>query len=356
MLAEPPSFQSQEDESKVLQLDPSKRQPRDLYTKLSGSEVTITRKNGVKVSGTLTGTCKEYTEQVGTTAVERYKVTVLSSGKIISISEDDIEDATFTQEAIQQAVTKALARNFNKINPDSTVVEFSVSPLPDPDSDDSSAIYQFAVPFCCLAAGLPVASEGREARKLEASAKIDNPTDEDLKDTVFSVATGNPRCFETDLAEIRQPKRQRINIVADTAEGAEQMQDGLPQWNTEEYNDVTCDSEPGGLEGVSARGGMRAKSAAHHLSGPVAACAFGGPAGSPPPPRAVQDSASSQDVGDFAIYTSKAPLNLGRKRSATIPLFQIAAEGSVVLDLQGVQPQPSGACREIQEHDQVQLG
>ncbi len=322
LFSEPPSFPSQEDESKILQLDPNNVN-RDLYTKLSGSEVTLTRKNGQKVSGTLTGT-QDYTEQNGVNTVEKFKVTVLSAGKLVSLLDDDIEDCTFTQEAIQQAVTKALARNFNKINPDSTLLEFALSPLP--DQEDTSAVYQLAVPF---AAWQPVYQLRLKNGKLEleASAKIDNPTDEDLKDTIFSVVTGSPRSFETDLAEVRIPKRQRVNIVSDTAEGAVTMNDGMPEWNTESY--LADDDD--GLEaagGSRTRGAVRAKGVARAQAAPVAACAFGGPgAGS----RAVADQATTKDVADFAIYTSKSPLSLGRKRSATIPLFTTEVQGESVL-------------------------
>jgi hypothetical protein len=159
--------------------------------------------------------------------------------------------------------------------------------------------------------------------EIEASAKVDNPTDEDLNDYIVSVATGDPNTFETDLADVRKPRRQRVNIISDQATGAVGAEDALPEWNAEAAGLEEVGSRRVGTGLISAGGALGVR-APKTSAMPMAAAV-------PTAPRAAQPGAVVSDVGDFAIYTSKHPVSIGRKRSAVIPLFQAQAEGHVLL-------------------------
>jgi hypothetical protein len=125
---------------------------------------------------------------------------------------------------------------------------------------------------------------------------------------------------------VRKPRRQRVNIISDQATGAVGAEDALPEWNAETAELEAV--EDGGAEALHFAGSLARGEFAERAVQPYAM-----PMAAPVPtaPRAAQPGAVVSDVGDFAIYTSKTPVNIGRKRSAVIPLFQAQAEGQVLL-------------------------
>ena len=319
-ITEPPSCPVA-DADKVLTVDPS-NVTRDLATKLSGTKVSIEERGGPGIKGTLFG-IQPYEERVGEAVVEHYRVGVYGDdGRYYTYTDNDVKCIQFLDQVVQQEIKKALERNYAAINPESTLVTIGLAP--DGDSKEP-VVYQLTIPFSAWQMVYQLRLKNNKC-EIEASAKVDNPTDEDLNDYIVSVATGDPNTFETDLADVRKPRRQRVNIISDQATGAVGAEDALPEWNAETAELEAV--EDGGAEALHFAGSLArgefAERAVQPYAMPMAATV-------PTAPRAAQPGAVVSDVGDFAIYTSKHPVSIGRKRSAVIPLFQAQAEGQVLL-------------------------
>jgi hypothetical protein len=330
-ITEPPSYPVV-DADKVLTVDPS-NVTRDLATKLSGTRIKIEERGGPGVTGTLFG-IQPYEERVGEAVVEHYRVGVYGDdGGYYTYNDSDVKSIQFLDPTVQQEIKKALERNYATINPASTIVTIGLAPSTE---SNESIIYQLTIPF---SAWQPVYQLRLKNNKceIEASAKVDNPTDEDLNDYIVSVATGDPNTFETDLADVRKPRRQRVNIISDQATGAVGAEDALPEWS-EQIATLQADQEVE-EENEVGRGGGVAEAAAARLGAAralrsmprAAAVRSMAVLSMPEVARAEASGAVVSDVGDFALYTSKNPVNIGRQRSAVIPLFQAQAEGQALL-------------------------
>jgi hypothetical protein len=118
--------------------------------------------------------------------------------------------------AVRQEINKALERDYATINPESTIVTIGLAPDTESKEGNESIVYQLTIPFSAWQPVYQLRLKNNQC-EIEASAKVDNPTDEDLNDYIVSVATGDPNTFETDLADVRKPRRQRVNIISDQA-------------------------------------------------------------------------------------------------------------------------------------------
>jgi hypothetical protein len=325
-ITEPPSYPVA-DADKVLTIDPS-NVTRDLATKLSGAKVSIEERGGPGITGTLLG-IQPYDERVGEAVVEHYRVGVYGDdGRYYTYAENDVKCIQFLDPTVRQEINKALERNYATINPESTIVTIGLAPETESKGGNESIVYQLTIPFSAWQPVYQLRLKNNQC-EIEASAKIDNPTDEDLNDYIVSVATGDPNTFETDLADVRKPRRQRVNIISDQATGAVGAEDALPEWS-EQYAPLVADQELAEEDeaGVRARGGAaRALRSMARAPAPPPMAVMGVPEAA----RAQASGAVVSDVGDFALYTSKNPVNIGRHRSAVIPLFHAQAEGQAFL-------------------------
>jgi hypothetical protein len=161
------------------------------------------------------------------------------------------------------------------------------------------------------------ARQTKDGWVLHGYAVVDNNTDEDWKDFKLSVATGCPVTFSTDLAEIRIPKRNKVNLVSDKAQGAVEV---------ESFGASSLESAGGGYPARSLRNAV-----------PAAACAA--------PPRAkggeyfgdfiedVEDvaksgSATVQEAADSSVFTADQPVTVQAHKSALVPIFTLRLKNS----------------------------
>ncbi len=294
----------------ALSLDPANVN-RDLATKLSGARIEILeRGSSASARGTLIGIQPFSETGAEGSVIDRYQMVILDEeGVVRSYPEPRIAGMKFLDEEIQAEIQKALARNFQRIKPDSAFVNIGLAPS-EADPTDAPFVIEYTIP---TAAWQPVYQLRLKDDhcELEALAKVDNPTDEDWNDYIVSVVTGDPNTFETDLALIRQPKRRRVNIVSDEAIGAVTAAEALsmPQMAAgEARSEYSVDFMA--VE-QSERRPMAARRAQMQ--------------------RAQSGRAQTTDVGDFAVYTCEHPVSIGANRSAVIPLFRSQVEGSVLL-------------------------
>jgi hypothetical protein len=333
----PPSWLSEADPQAALTLS-ANNLTKELLTKLSGADVEIAEKGSThKVVGRLAG-IEPFAEQINNTLVNRYKAVVIDkNGTVQVITDDKIGALTFTDKKVQAEIGKALDRNFQQLKPNSVFVDIELAPAPDAGKDDKPIYIQYTIP---TSAWQPIYQLRLNAKtkktELECSAKIDNPTDEDLNDYVVTAVVGDPITFETDVADVRKPVRQRVNIVSDQGLGFVGAEDDIASLQQLASGSTTCDfdDDAGGSRGaVRARRAnnsksVRAQGMAFAAAAP-AACTLESLQAEPRAKSAIDVQAS--ECGDFAVFTAKTPISIGANRSTPVQLFQQDVEGEVIL-------------------------
>lgn len=311
-ITEPPSFQL--DKAGTLTFDTSNVN-RDLATKLSGAKVELQERGGQAIKGRLVG-IQQRTEVVRDNTVETYSVQVFEEGGTFrQLPEANIASFRFLDDAVNAEINAALDRSFRSIKPDSTYVDVSVAP-----DGEGSWYVQYVVPTSAWQSVYTLRQDDGGKWTLQYSAKVDNPTDEDWRNFIVTVVVGDPITFETDLNEIRCPRRQKVNIVSDQAVGAVAADEGYEDELPEMMLQAACASPESysGVKSLMARGAYGSAGGSRSRGGVSAK-------------RVQQDSAEASEVGDFAIFTTKTPVTILANRSGLVPLFELPVTAQTVL-------------------------
>lgn len=209
----PPNFTPINDSQTSLDIDPSDVL-RSLLSNLSGAEVSILNHlNQVICTGKLLGIDEIIGNVAGVNDVNySQRVSVYTDGQIKRFRTSDVE-VKFLSEAIQAEITKALLKNYEKVNPTNTLLNFTITPI---NEGATEIRLEYVVPVAAwkMRYSLRI-KEGRAY--LEGTVIIDNNTEEDWNDFKIVVVTGSPVSFQTDISEIRCPTRELVKLVADQA-------------------------------------------------------------------------------------------------------------------------------------------
>lgn len=329
----PPSFTPTNSNATALQISPEQSM-REMVKALRGAQVTVNMlpNRGDKRSATLAGVETHEVQTANGIATSDYLVLV-AGGSVTKVAMNEIASIYFEDESVRSEINKALKNAFQKIKPDSTFLDLSLSGL---NAKDETAVVQYTVPVAAWKMRYNIRKDGGTTL-LEGTAIIDNSTDEDWDNFVISVVTGNPISFSTDLAEIRVPGRAHINLVDTNTFGNVTVEEGYA---------VTTD-HGGGYEACAA---PAPRSAMSFAKGAVASqnrrmssmsnCAqFGLEAGFSAADCELESVAAAapgvetKEVGDFCVFTSKEPITIASKRSAVVPMFTVPLTkcGSVLI-------------------------
>jgi hypothetical protein len=298
-ITEPPTYVPTNAEESALTLDPDNALT-DLATKLAGASVEI--EAGIAYKGKLVG-LHRYRRESNGTFVELCRLVVLTEKGVQQIEETSLTAIRFTDGMVQAEIERALQSSHSRIKPDSSKVELTIQPNP----ATTSALVSYATPVAAwkIRYQLRLSPKGTE---LEGQAIVDNDTDDDWTNTLITVITGEPITFSTDLAEIRRPARSRVNVVADRTTGAIAAE----PW----FQRESMSASPEAVDAIPAppAAGMQARlSRVRSSRSERSEMAM-----------AEQPQAEVRESGDFSVFTSPDPQNLGAKRSAIIPLFRTA--------------------------------
>lgn len=306
-VTEPPTYTPTNAEKSVLKLDPSSAL-RDLATKLAGASVEV--EAGSVYKGKLLG-LQPNRREFERTFLEQYRLVILTEKGVQQVDETAVTALRFQDPVVQTEIEKSLRSSLGKVNPESSKVEMTLRP--NPGSDGATVTYATPVAAWKIRYHLWLTTEGAD---LDGQAVVDNDTDDDWDNTLITVITGEPITFSTDLAEIRRPARSRVNVVADRTTGAVIAEPEMP--------DVDAMLAPP-EDMLRTRGGDPASvGQARLLARPAPPVMYGRAERG----RAEHSEAEARESGDFSIFTSPAPVNVGAGRSAIIPLFR-AAVGEV---------------------------
>lgn len=307
---EPPSYEPVGANETALSLD-STNFDKDLATKLAGAKIKLSTSDG-DISGVLAG-IQEYTEWRNEIAIERYRVSVkLDNGGHKSFHSTEIIEMYFVEEKVRSEVDKALQRAFSEIKPDSSFIQLKVVPK----NGAKSCTVVYAVPAAAWKIRYHLNTQGDEW-SLDQQAIVDNDTDDDWRESVISVVTGEPITFATDLAEIRRPGRSKVNVVANTALGAVDMEVAIPEMV---FPCVDVPSQVRVAKSVVSTASLGTPddddSSLQQMAAGTAMLDSESYAGR----RVQHEAAEYRESGDFAIFESPTPVTILSDRSAIIPI------------------------------------
>lgn len=262
---------------------------KSLATSLSGSEVSLTIfGEAEKINGKLVGiqTFQKYHNNV---LIDGYKIVVSVPYYGIRTYEDNrIQYFNFTEESIKSEIDKALKQQYENIKPDSSIINLTVF-----SKEKTNVTISYATPC----AAWKIRYQLRlDSNLLYGQAIVDNDTDDDWKDTIISVITGDPIVFSTDLAEIRRPIRERVNVVSDKAIGV---------------------VKPASIKAIRAR---KSVGTSHNMMA-IACSTEGTTVCDFSEEVAYQPEAEIEESGDFSVFTSPNKVDIPSKKSAIVHLF-----------------------------------
>jgi hypothetical protein len=330
-LTTPPSFTPSNANATSLDID-SNDALKSLLRSLSGSAVRVRYNNGTEKSYTLLGLDTDRMVENGTEMDKDY-IALMSGGGVKRKLLSEIEDVYFEDEGVRTEIDKALKNNFQKIKPDSTLLDFSLSPLGDGETE---AVVQYTIPVAAWKMRYAIRQDG-DAFTLEGAAIIDNNTDEDWDNFRVSVVTGNPISFKTDIATVVMPNRKTVQLVDTSVLGNVGVQDGYVE---ESYGQLESAGSYGpalaacGPAGGAGRArGLSKRSVSNYAQ-------FGmSQADSAPAYMDAAESAGveSKEVGDFSVFTAKEAITILARKSAVVPMFTVplTKAGVVLLYKQG---------------------
>ncbi|MEQ8791098.1 MAG: hypothetical protein RIC55_32855 [Pirellulaceae bacterium] len=308
-LESPPTFRPSNELEGNLTIDP-RRVLEDLAATLSGARVRIERAGGA-VAGVLVGLHQE-SEATAGEPMESKSLVVLTDDGLRRCVLREVQSLKFLDEDVQAEIDKALRRNYQRIKPNSTFVELVLSTA----EKQTEAVVQYTIPAAAWKISYRLRlAEGR-ATELQGFAIVDNNTDEDWTDFLVCVVTGEPITFSTDLAESKTPRRNRVNLVSETALGAAEAEGPVVVMGAE------AEFGGGGDEDFDAPTGQgKFRKAAPTIAGRQMMMRQSRDMA--PRAAAEMSRADIQEVGDFNLFESESPVTIPAKRSTVIPVFQV---------------------------------
>ena len=315
-LAEPPSFTPANSNATSLCIDQNNA-TISLLTQLSGSLITIFPQNKETIGPCqLVGVEKRKETGPHSTVVEKCYVVFIKDGKMARMDLNYVGNIEFNDDSVRTEIDKALKVNFQKIKPDSTLLDLKLAA-----ESDTEASVQYTIPVAAWK--MRYAIRQKEGKfTLEGAAIIDNNTDEDWDNFSISVVTGNPISFNTDIAEVVVPKRKMVHLVEGTALGNVDVEEGT----------LMGGAPPSPVRARSMRGALGAKmSVANYAQFGLESCCE-----SVDDMEAMQYAAEapgveSKEVGDFCVFTSKEPLTILARKSAVVPMFTVTLDHAGVV-------------------------
>lgn len=319
----PPSFTPANSFTTSLRIDQNDAL-KSMIRQLSGSKLSLLiRGVGMFKTLTLVGLNSETVIIDGQYVVINQIIVMNENGGINKFLLDDVQDISF-ESGVQSEIEKSLKSNFQKIKPNSTILDLSISSLTD---EQVQAIVQYTIPVAAWKMRYAI-REDNGTFLIEGAAIIDNNTDEDWDDFTVSVVTGNPISFSTDIANVIIPMRKMVNLVENYVQGNVEVEDGteVASFGAASPNRSLRKASLGYKTSVSnyasfglSRGENEEDVSLDSLNVASQYLAAEAP------------GVDSKDVGDFCVFTSKSPITISAHKSAIVPMFSKPLDSAGVL-------------------------
>lgn len=334
-LIKPPSFTPSNANATSLTISQNDAY-RSILTSLSGAKVGIaTTINAQYEDYVLLGTDTRQTQTSGGAYAQEDYVVLSKEGRITRKNLLEVTDILFRDEGVRTEIDKALKNNFQRIKPDSTMLDISLVPTSEAEED---AVVQYTIPVAAWKMRYSIRQDG-ENFSLEGAAIIDNNTDEDWDNFQVSVVTGNPISFATDIASVSVPKRRFVQLVDDTALGNVDVEYG----QTEAMGSpsvAACSMRA--MASPKGGGANRARLGAKMSTANYASFGMNDSEDDEEELESCLEAAQSagvdsKEVGDFSVFTNKEPITILARKSAIVPMFTVPLKkaGVVLLYKEG---------------------
>jgi len=345
-VVEPPSYNNEATKNS-LQLSPGQIRI-DLFNKLSGADVKVTTTPGDlvthgKVAGMQT---REVIGRDGQKAIVRDVQILTGAGTFVSLEDAAIKQIEFTQPDVRRLIENSLAKNFQTVRPDSVLINLVLEPI-STNENSVEAMLDYATPTAAWQSvyQLRLGDKSEDKPILQYNAKLDNPTDEDWLASKVTVVVGDPISLDTYLAEVIVPQRTKVDLVNRTAVGPVRSQEALKgAVSARRVMSLSGSKGPSGPQGAQGQRGMETTGG----GGPemVEACSYSGSSMGDMnfaalgvfsdedhwiPTAAQSGGATSEEVGDYAIFTSDDIIDIRGNLSGLVRLFTKNVEAREVL-------------------------
>jgi hypothetical protein len=279
---------------------------KDIFTKLSGADVTITLKghSGATVKGKALGFSTEHSMTAQNITLATHWLTIQGDdGSIQRINYSEVQNYVFTDEKVKTLINKALAFNVEKLAPESVFLNMTLKGK----GKDGKAILNYVIPQPAFKLSYRIKQKDNKNWKLYGFCVVDNNTDEDWKDFNISCATGMPVTFPTNIADVCIPDRGRkVSLTSSHAVGAVEAESGLE--STQHTNSSRSMKSAKVMSFASTEG----------RPAPMQYCSEG---------IEVMDdifsaNATTTEVGDSTIFKSINAVTIPAHESAIIPVLE----------------------------------
>lgn len=289
---EPRQFSPKPTESKV-KID-ADNVLASICTTFRGAKLNISKTDGKTAQGILLGLDVEKVTSGLVTSEHRF-ISLYAKGGVQRIALNAVSEYRFEEEAIQSTVERLLQQHFSQIRPDSSLVTVRVRA----GEEGAKAVVGWTMPTAAWTPAYQLRKMG-DVWRLTGSAIVHNNTDQPWNDCELLCITGIPYAIETDLAEQRVPKRNRVNFVTDQAAGGTQAPRGRSKAVPAAARMMTAE-----LESV---GGLESASRNITTDGPM-----------PTPAQTL--GATAAEIADFCVLSPKELVTIRANSSAAVDVI-----------------------------------
>lgn len=292
-LSKPLSYTPTDNQGNKIGYDPN-AVTNSLGRSLAGMKVRLQLVDGKSAKGTLLG----LDTGEGEASNESSYVIQDRKGRIRRIAVGDVESTSFKDAAAAAEVKRALEQLSSGIRDEAITVKCELTAAQD---GEATLVYTQPAPAWKISYRFHRLESGKII--LQAFAVVDNNSAEDWDDFSVTVVTGDPIHYDTNIAEVVVPARQKVNVVNGRASGpvtaaSTEMRRAKRADRAMAFSAAPQMASEGGLEslgGATPNGGGQLAD-------------FAGLAQS--------------ESGDFTSYTSQEGISIAAGASGLVPLFE----------------------------------
>jgi hypothetical protein len=285
--------------------------------RLKGAQVKVPRGTGT-LSGVVVGIEQVQRAQGERTVTEPHLALLADEGRLVRVPLLEIEELTFVDESIRRDLQSLLDILFSSLRKDRK--RLSIQAVGQ-SKRKVSISYVIEAPVWKTSYRIVLPGEPDEKPLVQGWALVDNTTEDDWKAVELSLVAGLPISFIHDLYTPRYRQRPIVQVQEEAAVAPPVVEAGLMRM--EEACEPECEEMDAFASGSAGAMPMRAK----RMSAPMAPA----PSMADTARSSVQVHTRTQEVGDLFAYEITQPVDVGRGRSALVPILQAESDAERVV-------------------------
>jgi len=289
--------------------------------RLKGARVSVPRGDS-ELHGRVVGIEEvERTEQ-GAVIKDAHLAVLADEGRFVRVPLLEVEELRFLDDSVQDDLHSLLDIFFSGLRKDRKRLSIQAR---GEGVRDVSLAYVIEAPVWKTSYRIVLPGEGDDKPLLQGWALVDNTTEDDWKEVSLSLVAGLPISFVHDLYTPRYRRRPVVEVQEEAAVAPPVVESGMMLAEEAEYDEEELDDmETCAAESMAAPAGGAARMRGRALRRMAA------PAPAAPMPQAARASVEvhtrTQEVGDLFSYEITQAVDIGRSRSALVPILQTDAD------------------------------